>query len=200
MKRVNLFLILLITAITALTITTVIGLATFSSTQQTPYDWMNQIWGHNGGNGGSHGMGRITGQTSTPTPSANYMLPYFGVLFAVFIALTIVGIIGIAYYLVYPQICIGTTISTSPISPITNGLSAIESVAKTLTEDERKIVIVLQTHQGKYLQKYIKTETGLSRLQTHRVLARLADRSIVALEKTGNTNQVTLADWLNQKQ
>jgi len=76
----------------------------------------------------------------------------------------------------------------------------LSQLAKTLTEDERKIVTVLQTHQGKYLQKYIKTETGLSRLQTHRVLARLADHSIVALEKTGNTNQVTLTDWLNQQQ
>jgi uncharacterized membrane protein len=55
-------------------------------------------------------------------------------------------------------------------------------------------------HQGKYLQKYIKAETGLNRLQTHRILARLADRGIVSLEKTGNTNEVKLADWLNQKQ
>jgi len=38
----------------------------------------------------------------------------------------------------------------------------------------------------------------LSRLQTHRVVARLAERGIVTLEKTGNTNQVLLADWLNK--
>jgi uncharacterized membrane protein len=69
---------------------------------------------------------------------------------------------------------------------------------KTLTEDERKVVEVLRGHNGKYLQKYIRNETGLSRLQTHRIVARLAERGIVTLEKTGNTNQVLLADWLKQ--
>ena len=74
-----------------------------------------------------------------------------------------------------------------------------ESVSKTLTEDERKIINVLNSHNGKYLQKYIRNETGLSRLQTHRIIARLADRGILTLEKTGNTNQVFLADWLKQQ-
>ena len=58
---------------------------------------------------------------------------------------------------------------------------------------------VLNAHNGKYLQKYIRNETGLSRLKTHRIIARLADRGIVSLEKTGNTNQVFLANWLQQQ-
>jgi len=124
----------------------------------------------------------------------------------VIIAVTVVGVIGIAYYLVYPQIRMGT--APAPVQPVAatqtttvnTGVSAYESVLKTLTEDERKIIAVLQTHNGKYLQKYIKAETGLSRLQTHRILARLAERGMVSLEKTGNTNQVVLADWLTQKQ
>jgi len=65
-----------------------------------------------------------------------------------------------------------------------------------LTEDGRKVVEVLKAHEGKYLQKYIRKEAGLSRLQTHRVVARLAERGIVTLEKTGNTNTVLLANWL----
>ena len=128
------------------------------------------------------------------------MLPYYGILFAVIIAVTIVGIIGVAYYLVYPQIRMGTTQPTLTLTQPVNGTTAYESVSKTLTEDERKIITVLQAHEGKYLQKYIKNETGLSRLQTHRIIARLSERGIVNLEKTGNTNQVYLADWLNQKQ
>jgi uncharacterized membrane protein len=67
---------------------------------------------------------------------------------------------------------------------------------KTLTADERKIIEVLSAHDGKYLQKYIRKEAGFSRLQTHRIVARLAERGIVALEKTGNTNTVHLAKWL----
>ena len=60
------------------------------------------------------------------------------------------------------------------------------------------MVEVLVAHDGKYLQKYIRSETGLSRLKTHRIVARLAERGIVSLEKTGNTNQVFLAEWLKQ--
>jgi Uncharacterized membrane-associated protein/domain len=200
MKRVNLFLILLVTAVAALVAATVIGFAVFS-TPQNQYGWMSQMY--NGMNTGSSnsGMGGMMGQTPTPTTTTSSMLPYYGVLFAVLIAITIVGVVGVSYYLVYPQIRMGT----APQPPVaitqqTSSVSAYESVSKTLTEDERKIITVLQTHNGKYLQKYIKAETGLSRLQTHRILARLSDRGIVSLEKTGNTNQVILADWLNQKQ
>jgi uncharacterized membrane protein len=76
--------------------------------------------------------------------------------------------------------------------------AAFESVLKTLSVEERSVVEVLVVHDGKYLQKYIRNETGLSRLKTHRIVARLAERGIVSLEKTGNTNQVFLAEWLKQ--
>ena len=75
-------------------------------------------------------------------------------------------------------------------------MSSYESVLKTLNEDERKVLNVLKNHGGTYLQKYIRDEAGLSRLKTHRVLARFAERGMVTLEKSGNTNEVTLADWL----
>ena len=52
-------------------------------------------------------MGGMMSQTPTPTTTASSMLPYYGVLFAVIIAVTIVGVIGVAYYLVYPQIRMG---------------------------------------------------------------------------------------------
>jgi uncharacterized membrane protein len=206
MKRVNLFLILLVTAVAALIAATIIGFAVFS-TPNNQYGWMSQMYGGmNGANNGNvnGGMGGMMSQTPTPTTTASSMLPYYGVLFAVLIALTIVSVVGVSYYLVYPQIRMGptqpTAITAQPTQPATASASAYESVSKTLTDDERKIITVLQAHNGKYLQKYIKTETGLSRLQTHRILARLADRGIVSLEKTGNTNQVILADWLKQKQ
>jgi|WetSurMetagenome_2_1015567.scaffolds.fasta_scaffold707350_1 predicted transcriptional regulator len=211
MKRVNLFLTLLIVSIAALITATVIGFALFSQTNQTnPYSWMSQMWGANAnsnGNGnGGMGGGMMGGSTPTPTTTTNTMLPYYGALFAVLIALAVLAVVGISYYLVYPQIRMGAApvpvqpVAATQTTPVTNGVSAYESVSKTLTEDERKIITTLQTHNGKYLQKYIKAETGLSRLQTHRILARLAERGMVSLEKTGNTNQVALANWLIQKQ
>jgi len=192
MKRVNLFLILLVTSAASLIAATAIGFAVFAQTQSDPYSWMSQMWG---ANGNGHVSGGMMGQTPTPTPAANSLLPMFGATFAVLIAVAIVGVVGVGYYLVYPQI---RTSKAQQVQAPLEGEAAYESVAKTLTEDERKIVASLKAHNGKYLQKYIKAETGLSRLQTHRILARLSERGIVSLEKVGNTNQVTLADWLTK--
>jgi uncharacterized membrane protein len=197
MKRVNMFLTILIASIAALVASTAIGLAIFAQTQNST-NWMSQMFGSSSSTGG---MGGMMGQTGTPATTTTSLLPYFGVLFAVLIGVTVFGIIGLGYYLIYPQIRVGNMqpMQTSVTQPVATTTTAYESVAKTLTEDERKIIQVLNAHEGKYLQKYIRNETGLSRLQTHRIIARLADRGIVSLEKTGNTNQVYLANWLNQE-
>jgi uncharacterized membrane protein len=198
------FLILLIASIAALIAATAIGFAIFSQAQN-PYYWMSQMFGSSSTSNNYGGMGGMMGGTGTAATVTNSWLPYFGVLFAVLISVTVIGIVGVGYYLLYPQIRVGTvgviqtTQNIAATQPSTNGSSAYESVAKTLTQDERKIIEVLNTHQGKYLQKYIRSETGLSRLQTHRIIARLADRGIVSLEKIGNTNQVYLSSWLQQK-
>jgi len=141
----------------------------------------------------------MIGHTQTQQTTAVTWLPIFGVLFAVLIAITVVGVIGVSYYLIYPQIRVGNVQSAVALTQAsgTTG-SAYETISKTLTEDERKVIEVLKAHEGKYLQKYIKSETGLSRLRTHRIISRLAERGIVTLEKTGNTNQVYLANWLSQ--
>jgi uncharacterized membrane protein len=93
----------------------------------------------------------------------------------------VVSIIGLAYYIVYPQIRVGAIFPASYSAlENSNGPTAYESIAKTLTSEERKVINVLTAHNGKYLQKYIKNETGLSRLKTHRLLARLSERDIVS--------------------
>ena len=199
MKRANMFLITLISSIAALIAATAMGFTIFSQ-PQNPTNWMSQMWG---GSNNYYGKGGMMGGTTTTTSSG--LLPYFGVLFAVLIGVTVMGIIGVGYYLLYPQIRVGTvgviqaTQNIAAIQSAANGSTAYESVVKTLTEEERKVVEALNSHQGKYLQKYIRSETGLSRLQTHRIIARLSDRGIVSLEKTGNTNQVYLSSWLQQK-
>jgi|WetSurMetagenome_2_1015567.scaffolds.fasta_scaffold05883_4 uncharacterized membrane protein len=204
MKRVNIFLTILIVSIVALIAATAIGFAIFSEAQN-PANWMSQMFGGSASN--TNGMGSMMGQTRTTTSSS--LLPYFGVLFAVLIVVIVMGIVGVGYYLLYPQIRVGSVeviqttqniTATQSAANSTNGATPYESISKTLNEDERKILEVLNSHHGKYLQKYIRNETGLSRLQTHRIIARLADRGIVSLEKIGNTNQVYLANWLTQKQ
>ena len=194
MRRVNLFLTILIISLASLITLTVIGVAVFTYTptsgSQYPSSWMGDMWGMMGG---------------APTSVQNPMLPYFGVLFVVLIGVTVTGIGGLAYYVVFPEIRKSVAVETAePIlkscvaEKTESNVSAYESVLKTLTDEERKVVEVLGAHGGKYLQKYVRKEAELSRVKTHRIVARLAERGIVSLEKTGNTNQVLLADWLRK--
>lgn len=94
------FLTILIASIASLVASTAIGFAVFASTQNST-NWMSQMWG--GTSSSTSGMGGMMGQTGTPV-GANPSLTYFGVLFAVLVSVTVIGIIGIAYSLVYPQI------------------------------------------------------------------------------------------------
>ncbi|MGD2066919.1 MAG: hypothetical protein PVI43_07125, partial [Candidatus Bathyarchaeota archaeon] len=97
---------------------------------------------------------------------------------------------------IFPELKTTTQTPQTGATETPQKTSPYASVLKTLNEDERKVLNVLKNHDGKYLQKYIRHEAKLSRLKTHRVLARFAERGIVTLRKTGNTNEVTLADWL----
>jgi predicted transcriptional regulator len=201
MRRVNVFLAVLIASLAALIAITAIGFSIFT-TNQNPYNWMNQMF--RGSSASTGGMGGMMGQTGQNAISTNPLISYFGAIFAVLIGVIVIGIVGLAYYVAYPQMRMGTTQSSVAYPNLTQQTSSVaspyESVSKTLTEEERKIIEVLNNHNGKYLQKYIRNDTGLSRLKTHRIIARLADRGIITLEKTGNTNQVYLANWLqNQK-
>ena len=69
-----------------------------------------------------------------------------------------------------------------------------ETLLKTLTGDERKVVEILLAHGGKYSQKYIRTEAELSWLQTNRVVSRLTERGIITLEKDGGLGNVVLTN------
>ena len=65
-----------------------------------------------------------------------------------------------------------------------------------MTPEEQKVLNTLIAHQGKYLQKYVVKEAGLSRLKTHRIVARFAERGIVTVKPVGNTNEVAISDWV----
>lgn len=139
----------------------------------------------------------MSGRYSTTNPFG----VVFGVLVIVLIGTVIVGIGGVVYFQFYPEI----KTANQNIQQIaqtqtqTQGSTTpLESILKTSSEDERKVLNVLMNHDGKYLQKYIRKEAGLSRLKTHRVLAHLAERGIVTLEELGNTNQVQIADWVKK--
>lgn len=168
-----------------------------------------------GGSGSQYYAGQTpytaqTSQTPTanPTTAENTVMPMIGVVAVIGAILSGTG--GAVYYIV-PKTRMAhhgatptkTTESTTYAPTSTQDASPqeevtpIASVSKTLTLDEQKVLDVLVAHEGKYLQKYIRTETGLSRLKTHRIVSRLAERDIVTLEKIGNTNEVQISSWLH---
>jgi hypothetical protein len=129
-------------------------------------------------------------------PNSDPFLNLYGVLLIVAVIVAILGIGGFAYFFIFPELKTTTQTPPTVASETAQNSSPYESVVKTLNEDERKVLNVLKQHDGKYLQKYIRHEAKLSRLKTHRVIARFAERGIVTLKKMGNTNEVTLAEWL----
>ena len=181
-----------------------------SGTGSTSYPtWMQQMWRGMGMGGMMGGTSSSTPQTTTPqatTPSFLWVIP------AALIGLVIIGAIGSIFYLAFPEIkptrklqdpskseTVSDVLPRDPIAQTVSPsarLRPYESVAKTMTPEERKVLDVLIAHGGSYLQKYIRKDAGLSRLQTHRIIARFAERGIVTLKQSGNTNDVVLSDWL----
>ena len=191
MQKVNIFLTLLIISIFSLIMLFLVMIYVLPSSPTQP-DWWTDMWSHMGGMMGG------AGSVSSP------YLGYFGILFVVVVAIVIVSAIGLVYFIMLPEIKTpnmtsqNTGLQKSSELQNSDKPSAYESVLKTLNEDEKKVLNVLRTHDGKYLQKYIRHEAKLSRLKTHRILARFAEREIVSLQKSGNTNEVTLAEWLQK--
>lgn len=191
MRRVNLFLLITVISLASLIGVVVAGYLVLSSSTY-PSNWMGEMWNN---------MGGIMGNHESPVQTQNAAASYFGWAFVALVGIAIAGIVGLVYFIAFPEIKTGHAL---PRPEITASLQvndkeavlAYDSVLRTLNEKERRVVEVLKAHDGKYLQKYIRSEAGLSRLQTHRIVARLAERGVVTLEKTGNTNEVYLADWL----
>jgi uncharacterized membrane protein len=174
--------------------------------------WMSQMWGDST-NG--NGMGGMMGNGSSSTePSYLWLIP------TVLSVVVAAALIGVGFYMFFPELkylktkttCTPTSSTSTatetetvsapatPISTKTPTVSeATDSCAvlmKTMTPDEQKVLKVLIAHKGKYLQKYVVKEAELSRLKTHRIIARFVERGIVSVKEFGNTNEVVLADWV----
>lgn len=175
-----------------------------ATTAPTPYQssWMTQMWNSMG----MHGMmGGDYGAYGSTAPSYLWIIP------AGLIGIAAVSAIGAAFYFAFPEIKPATIahetarnapVCVDPKKDLAEALATnaqpnpCQTISKTLTPEENNVLNVLVAHQGKYLQKYIRKEAGLSRLKTHRIIARFAERGIVTVKPSGNTNEILLSDWL----
>jgi len=211
MRRITLFLIVLIITVVALVALAVVSWY-FAATSPSYYgsSWMGQMWGSHLGSSSNYGMGGMMGNGSTATPSYLWLIP------VVLGALVGVAVIGVAFYYAYPELKYirGNTIcnpnssntqfeaSNKPTNvkktsvELPNVSYNCDVILKTMTPEEKKVLNVLVAHQGKYLQKYVVKESGLSRLKTHRIVARFAERGIVTVKEVGNTNEIVVSDWV----
>jgi hypothetical protein len=128
---------------------------------------------------------------------------YLLVMPILFIGLLILGVGGLLYFAVVPEIRITQQPTDSPPAapepPTALRGQKISTLMNTMKPEEKKVFEVLASHSGKYLQKHLSKEADLSRLKTHRIVARFAERGIVAVRPYGNTNEVTLSEWLTSE-
>lgn len=150
--------------------------------------------------GSSHGgfYGWMMGQMGSGAGAGASGAP--GGAWVAVVALAAVGVVavaGLGYALAYPEIK-PTGLSPAPTPQPGAGSKEMswDFLVRTSKEDERKVLGVLAAHGGGYLQKFVVKESGLSKLKTHRIVARLAERGVVTVQKSGNTNQVSLAPWV----
>ena len=87
-----------------------------------------------------------------------------------------------------------------PPNPPPPPKTPLDSAMDNLSEDELKVVRILQTHDGKYPQKSIRAEAKFSWLQANRIITRLNEQGIVTFEKNGPLDTVVLAEELKINQ
>ena len=192
MKRIAWFLLLLITALAAFLLITTWYAAIENESMS---NMMSQMMG-----------GQNLSGVSSPT-----MSPYIWASLVAAIGVVIVGGFGFVYYILFPEISIsrqstngGVIAPSQTVTESNNAKTASPAVDRLSTlmraskPDERKVLEVLVTHDGKCLQKTIVKESGLSRLKVHRIVSRFAGRGIVSVSESGNTNEVGLSQWLKQ--
>ena len=97
-----------------------------------------------------------------------------------------------------PEVSYEPIVSVSSEDEAKGTKSEFESILKTLTANERKVVELLLAHEGKYRQRLIRTEAGLSWLETRRIISHLSERGVATTETSGAEAYVTLANKWKQ--
>jgi len=112
-------------------------------------------------------------------------------------ASTAAVIAGIVYVIAFPSIRYtvhggeeqGGTATGTMLDPM-------DIVMRVSKADERAVLEVLKQSRGICYQKDIVLHTRLSKVKTHRIIARLAERGVILVKKSGKTNEISVPAWL----
>ncbi len=179
MNRVGVFVVILVVSLASFALVTAWYLGSYQGSGSSFGGMMGQMMG-----GGSSGM-------TLGMPAGVWTL------LVVLLAVAVLGAAGVGYYVAFPEIRAGKAQpSEARQEGNSNPEASWEALMRTSKPEEKKVLETLAAHDGSYLQKFVVKETGLSRLKTHRIVSRLAERGVVTVERSGNTNQVSLAPWV----
>ena len=116
-------------------------------------------------------------------------------LLVVFILLLVLIVV---YYVFFPKLERVTSSASiqTEVENLKDENKNLEVALRLMESDERRVVKAIVDAGGSMLQKDISYNLEISRVKTHRTLVKLINRGIVTAEKKYNTNNITLADWL----
>ncbi len=185
MRRFFFFLAFLFTALVALIAVIVVGIFLFDT---SPSEIIQGMSGMMGGGG-----------TGSASPNVGLI-----VAFAVLIVVVIASLIGLVYFWYRPDMKRSAAVLKTAVEPLhqhvpefRNVAKPYESVVKSLTKDEQRVLDILVSKDGKCPLEYLSKESGLTPVKTHRIVARLSSKGIVLVGKSENANEVQLINWLH---
>jgi len=106
-------------------------------------------------------------------------------------------IVGIVYVIAFPTIRYATSGQEEQ-----RGIAAaimldpMDIVSRVSKPDERAVLEVLKQSGGVCYQRDIVYHTRFSKVKTHRIIARLAERGVILVKKSGKTNEISVPAWL----
>ncbi|MFH1445610.1 MAG: MarR family transcriptional regulator [Nanoarchaeota archaeon] len=118
-----------------------------------------------------------------------YNIPIFGEEFYILFIVTVTLIVIIV------MIAMVLYVKRSPKKPETKEepeVDTVRVVTSVLREDEKRIVDILERHDGEVIQKVLVRETDFSKAKVSRLVKNLKERGIVDAEPLGRTTKVTL--------
>jgi len=116
------------------------------------------------------------------------------------VALIILLVFALIYFVFFPRL--ENIVSSASIQPEVEEMKEenrnLEVAYRLMEPDETRVVKTIVEAGGSMLQKDISYNLEISRVKTHRILVKLINRGIVTAEKQYNTNNITLAGWLQE--
>lgn len=149
---------------------------------------------------GSFWMASSMSMSMTPDMMRNSMFWFSFWPLLLVVSLILIPLAVIMNY-AYPPIVVSPPLSSNNAEVSKSGnqpTGSIDVIMKILKPEELRVINIIKDAAGKLKQSDIPRQTNFSRLKVHRIIARLAERGIIRVERAGKTNNIYLAEWFTK--